>query len=566
MALTKVSSGLMKPDNTTDLEYTSQLGTTSFVGAVTGYTVRTNYFSSALTPGSGATFKFTGTVTAGKAGNVPNADGYFYDSVGRQFEVVGSPVSILAFGAVPDGVADCSGAILAGLASGNAVTLPIGTCGVSAPVVVTTAGQEVIGFGPSQSRLKALAGFVGSEVIVFGYKSSASTRIGISGRGFTVDCNNISGLEGVGIYGLRDTSQFNRIYVTGNNNATGIRTGLANSGAGAAGGLMNQGVQFLNCHVITSQNQSAKAFWVLDGLFESQLIGCKALGSSVATITDSIGFQLGNYSQCRGVSLNSCSAGNLGTSGNTGIHYGQWARECWDQFSTLENIQGTGVKFHGSLASGNLEPAVCKSLDPRPYNSGVAGVLDPLYTFGDANACYAGTITYYDTGKVWARFDAPVASQLNNFFELTGAVAPTSILSSIVSFDASASASCLAFGYSSDTTAARKYFRYNKGGQTERFEANGYYEIHDAFWSTLYLPTANKLRIRDSAGNTMIEYNAASNYIIPYIPTIFGGAWNSTSMFRFGVHRLWVDATGDLRIKNGTPTSDLDGTVVGTQT
>lgn len=29
---------------------------------------------------------------------------------------------------------------------------------------------------------------------------------------------------------------------------------------------------------------------------------------------------------------------------------------------------------------------------------------------------------------------------------------------------------------------------------------------------------------------------------------------------------LWVDATGDLRIKNSTPTTDLDGTVVGTQT
>jgi hypothetical protein len=35
---------------------------------------------------------------------------------------------------------------------------------------------------------------------------------------------------------------------------------------------------------------------------------------------------------------------------------------------------------------------------------------------------------------------------------------------------------------------------------------------------------------------------------------------------RFGAYHLWVDATGDLRIKGGTPTTDLDGTVVGTQT
>jgi len=32
-----------------------------------------------------------------------------------------------------------------------------------------------------------------------------------------------------------------------------------------------------------------------------------------------------------------------------------------------------------------------------------------------------------------------------------------------------------------------------------------------------------------------------------------------------GGHYLWVDATGRLRIKTGTPMSDLDGTVVGTQ-
>ena len=103
MALTKVSSGLMKPDNNLELEYTSQLGTTSVVGAATGYVVRTNYYDSNVTAGSGATFKFTGVTTLGKAGNVPNADGYFYDAVGRQFVVQGSPVDVKWFGAVGDG-------------------------------------------------------------------------------------------------------------------------------------------------------------------------------------------------------------------------------------------------------------------------------------------------------------------------------------------------------------------------------------------------------------------------------------------------------------------------------
>jgi hypothetical protein len=43
------------------------------------------------------------------------------------------------------------------------------------------------------------------------------------------------------------------------------------------------------------------------------------------------------------------------------------------------------------------------------------------------------------------------------------------------------------------------------------------------------------------------------------------GAWNG-NLTALGAYNLWVDATGDLRIKSGTPTSDTDGTVVGTQT
>ena len=41
-------------------------------------------------------------------------------------------------------------------------------------------------------------------------------------------------------------------------------------------------------------------------------------------------------------------------------------------------------------------------------------------------------------------------------------------------------------------------------------------------------------------------------------------AWNGNHL-RLGAYRLWVDATGDLRIKNGAPTTDLDGAIVGTQ-
>jgi hypothetical protein len=42
------------------------------------------------------------------------------------------------------------------------------------------------------------------------------------------------------------------------------------------------------------------------------------------------------------------------------------------------------------------------------------------------------------------------------------------------------------------------------------------------------------------------------------------GAWNAGHL-QMGAYHLWIDATGDLRIKSSAPSSDTDGTVVGTQ-
>jgi hypothetical protein len=42
------------------------------------------------------------------------------------------------------------------------------------------------------------------------------------------------------------------------------------------------------------------------------------------------------------------------------------------------------------------------------------------------------------------------------------------------------------------------------------------------------------------------------------------GAWNG-GHFIMGSYHLWVDSSGRLRIKSSAPTSDTDGTVVGTQ-
>lgn len=64
------------------------------------------------------------------------------------------------------------------------------------------------------------------------------------------------------------------------------------------------------------------------------------------------------------------------------------------------------------------------------------------------------------------------------------------------------------------------------------------------------------------AGDSIVTVNGK---VIQSVDMKMKGGWN-TGPLQLGNYRLWVDATGDLRIKSSAPTSDTDGTVVGTQT
>lgn len=63
--------------------------------------------------------------------------------------------------------------------------------------------------------------------------------------------------------------------------------------------------------------------------------------------------------------------------------------------------------------------------------------------------------------------------------------------------------------------------------------------------------------------NTGDEKNVQLAFGIP-VPTLVDGSWNNGPL-RLGAYYLWVDATGDLRIKDSAPSSATDGVVVGTQ-
>lgn len=79
--------------------------------------------------------------------------------------------------------------------------------------------------------------------------------------------------------------------------------------------------------------------------------------------------------------------------------------------------------------------------------------------------------------------------------------------------------------------------------------------------------SGGNLRLTSNLGQRFVATTGSINFDATSYQ--FAGASGATGYQKplyLGAFALWVDSTGDLRIKSGAPTSDTDGTVVGTQT
>lgn len=85
--------------------------------------------------------------------------------------------------------------------------------------------------------------------------------------------------------------------------------------------------------------------------------------------------------------------------------------------------------------------------------------------------------------------------------------------------------------------------------------------VHADTRSSLYDDDA--LLIIDPSFQTTTNPNYTAQFNTVTQTTKVRGVWDKA--FYMGNYALWVDSTGDLRINNGVPSSDTDGTVVGTQ-
>jgi len=89
------------------------------------------------------------------------------------------------------------------------------------------------------------------------------------------------------------------------------------------------------------------------------------------------------------------------------------------------------------------------------------------------------------------------------------------------------------------------------GGDFHPFEVKLYPNVP-------YDDCANAPKIRELISSGLIQVDD-----LDFVGVVYDSAWNSARKFYLGAFQLWVTAAGNIRIKNGTATGDLDGASVG---
>lgn len=307
-------------------------------------------------------------------------------------------INVKDYGAKGDGITDDTLPIQNAVNRGGFVIFPTGTYLISSPIVKSTPGLVLQGSGIQGSgspitmgtTIKASSSFSGSGMFILGNKFSLGEVRSIQMKDIFIDVDGKCD-AGVELYGLRDGSTFENVYIT-RIRKYGFLTSWTGSGDGN-NGTMNQGLLFLNCHVIIPSTLITDgAYWELSGLYESTLINCKALGSSsLSTNTNTYGFKIGAMYvnglgrwDCQGVRLYNCSSGNIIGTDCYAMWFGQ-CLNCSSDYHTMENCT-FGIKFRRILDAGTTAdirgPVYCLINSPRFYQAGgITTVLNEWVSF-----------------------------------------------------------------------------------------------------------------------------------------------------------------------------------------
>jgi len=449
-------------------------------------------------------------------------------------------VSVKDFGAVGDGVADDTVAIQAAIdavGSGGTVFFPAGTYGIGSPINMKTQ-RNLRGVGSTGSIIKALSSWAPavptitastySPVLSFApmlYNKDAVDWFSI--RGIELDGNNE---DCYGLYlceNYHGTIEDVLVYQTNKRPYTNIR---------------GQSVT----------HTTFTAYDCNDGVLSYDTTGLNWDNCGFERIAGDWYYdqrQPNSYSK-GGVSLNNCwfeSAsgaapveGFLRMSGrrnraniHAALHTTATTERVLELNDTTSSLVTDGITMgaHACLGADIWLNNATGAMLLKANTGSLHNVIDGFFTAANVNDDGVG-----NTWDVSGSLAAPVQHVTGRFqvrYGDTGSGIPTAAASFVIDAD------------------------HNAGTPIIR--------LLGSTGNTIDL-NSGKLRFTSALGQDYVATTGGVSWTAAsYTMAGASGATGYTKPLYLGSYALWVDSTGDLRIKSGVPASDTDGTVVGTQ-
>ena len=409
---------------------------------------------------------------------------------------------------------------------------------------------RLFGHSPTASMFRRNpSSFTGEHVLRFGDNvtdtpvfSAGMERVGI----------NVSASDtiGFGVYGLRDTSAFRDIYIVAFKDAAALKTRRA--GPDPLSGLVNEGIIFENIHAVSQVSGAINTnVFDISGINETTFTNCKSLASSTNPVIGTP-FLIGDEGKVRDISFYECSVGFADAPVGGAVF---WVVEGDNVNNYAFQIEGwnlVGIKY-GDSSTGRI--ANRGTFQGPTFQDNAAFGAATFFVEFDQCSSIVGDMPLFGSASPIANF---TADSDNCTLQITSTV---DIASTIYTLDGNEN---VIWGN------AEGKFTIVSSDTVNAIQLNTLNILEsDGFWPTIKCNDSERIRFRKTDDTNILEYEDTQGidgqWLVSKGDFQVGSAWDSGNLLKMGTYQFWVDASGLLRIKDGQPTSDLDGTIVGTQ-
>lgn len=428
--------------------------------------------------------------------------------------IEGAPANVLDFGAVGNGVADDTAAIQAAIAASKTLYWPSGTYNISSSI--TLSGNSISWFGD------------GYENSVINLTSSASIT-------FTGNRNTFSELN-FKASSTVSTTPF----------VLGVTAGTAFFDS-----------SFTNCKFQGNATTNAQSLLSLNNAYINTFTSCLMFfGGTVININS-----VGGRNTFQGCSIRATQDANNDqlikhVAGDSNYFIGCDIETC----TLIVNISGGLVNFQNCYFEAALRRDDA-GLSTSAILSGGMSTFDSCYISNMIFSVYTAAAIVFKS-NYFLKAAAPLALYFREitlpYMHIEGNFVTPQSSASVGLFMRVASPTIIQYTTDGGTTfATATVTNYCYVNQERCRDINTASFIKFLYSNNEYIgfPSTQELRVGSTSGGIVNTKRHAS----------FTSTWSDFPL-TLGNYFFWVDATGNFRIKSGAPTSDTDGTVVGTQT